>query len=127
MSLSVVLLSSDGFYVGPNDELPVRPEFDKDLLTALARGSQILCSKATLLQLPKSFKRISKTITTNPSDSWNLNFGIATFTALSDVFLIIHSQEPLRDGKKFKIDWLKANYTNKYTSPEISIWLLKSP
>jgi len=110
MKIAIVLLSKDGYYLGPNGELPKRPSWDKEFITLLAEGKTVLCSENTFKTLPPSIKKVAAGITTNPEDDWQVNFGIKTYNEISDYFLIITSTEDLDGGKKFDMSRIRENY-----------------
>lgn len=123
MTVSVVLLSSNNVYVGDNGELPERPSFDKLLITALAKDRLVLCSRATLNTLPPSIIQAAAGLTTDHRDPWDVNFGIETFNALSDVFIIVRSAKVLK-GKEFKLERLYQNYNLIYKNNELELWMI---
>ena len=126
MSLGICLISSDGYYLGANGELPTRPVWDKEVLKYLAEGHVILCSPNTSVSLPQSIVERAKDIVIDPELEHDINFGIRTFAeAPPSVFLLVKSREPLLDGRRFKIEWLERHYTNMFETEEISLWTLK--
>ena len=127
--IGIVLLSSNGCYVGTQGELPARPWFDKDLLLAICTGANILCSHNTEKDLPKSVREVANTINAQ-TDLKGVNLGIATFKANPpDLMLIVISSTRL-DGKDFDIEWLTDNYKciskNAHYLDAVSVWL-KNP
>jgi hypothetical protein len=125
MKVGVVLVSSDGFYATAEGKLPARPSWDKAFITALAKGSKVLVSPNTLAALPPSIVKVASRIDTPsfyPDDSWDVNFGIATFRAYPPKLMFIcKSAEPLHAGKPFDFAWLRAEYATLYVSEDIEI------
>ena len=111
MKIAVVLISRDGYYLGENGELPFRPSFDKELITFLATDKVVLCSENTEKTIPPSIRKVAKAITTDPTDDWDTNFGINTFSEDSDYFVVVNSISDLGGGKEFKL----SRITDKYT------------
>lgn len=104
-TISVVLLSQDNFYLWPNWELPERPKWDKAFITNLVRGKRVLMSEATYKDMPKSILNIC-----TPVFEWeyDINFGIASFKTLSDMFIVIRSKTSLWAWKAFKKDYFDS-------------------
>lgn len=112
MNIALLLLSSDDCYVSQNGELPVRPSFDKKLLTETLRGQNI--SPLGFQTLPPSIQKIVKI--GSSIDGRNFPVTIPEI-ALADLLIISRSQEPL-NGKKFRLD----NFQLLAKSFEIEIW-----
>lgn len=127
MSIGIVLLSQDGYYVGANGKLPARPDWDKSLIISLAKDQTVLCSENTKATLPASICNSCRKVTTNTKDYWDINFGISTFRAAPpDIFIVTRSLAKLYDGKKFDYDWLATNYINHHTTEEVELWIINS-
>lgn len=116
MTVGSVLLSKDGFYVGSKGELPKRPNWDKTFIIELIRGKKVLCSKNTLVDLPKSILD-SAYFTTNPNAEYDINFGISSFRYKPDLLIVVRSTELLNTGKKFRLQGYNAIY--KSTEMEV--------
>jgi len=71
--------------------------------------------------LPKSIRRAVASITTQPSDPWTVNFGIATLEEPTDHFIIVKSPERL-EGKEFRRDTLIRDYQLLYEDSSIELW-----
>ena len=103
MTLGVVLLSANDVYVSNTGELPKRPRFDKTFITDLIKGQRVLCSAKTLKTLPQSILGAGY-FTIDPSNEYDINFGIDTFkSAPVDMLFVVRSGGEL-EGKKFRLD-----------------------
>ena len=127
--IGIVLLSADGYYVGLNGELPKRPWFDKDLLLALCKGMNVLCSPNTEKDLPTSVVKAANIIDTNPHHK-SVNLGISTFRSNPpDIMIVVQNSQFLGEGKKFDRDWLTSGYNCLSPVPHAwdsaHIWLRK--
>lgn len=125
--IGMVLLSIDGYYVGSTGGLPERPDFDKDLLLALCKGMNVLCSPNTEKDLPASVHKVANTVN-SATYLKDINLGIVTFkTNPPDVMLVVRGINSLKDGKKFDMQWLKDNYKcvskNEQMWSAVSVWL----
>lgn len=125
--IGMVLLSIDNYYLGPNGELPARPYFDKDLLLALCKGMNVLCSPNTEKDLPKSVFNAANTVN-SVAHLKDVNLGIATFkTNPPDIMLVVHGHNWLHEGKPFDDAWLQDNYKcvsgNEGKVNVVSVWL----
>ncbi|MDD3302238.1 MAG: dihydrofolate reductase [Candidatus Gracilibacteria bacterium] len=109
-TISVVLISKDGYYIGKNGELPKRYKGDKEFITNLVKDKVVLMSEQTFKDLPESIKKATKSITTNIEEKYEINFGIGTFSKNSDMFIIIKSEEDLNGGKEFLINRITDYY-----------------
>lgn len=130
--IGTVLLSLDGYYVGPNGELPARPWFDKQLLLAIVKGNKCVGSSATIVDLPNSVTDAAKGVSSNNIDGTaTVNLGIATFKSCPpDVMLVTISSKALGGGKAFDTNWLVTNYecvSNGGITPGcVAVWLRKN-
>ena len=102
MTIGLMLLSSDGFYIDNLGKLPKRPSWDKEFITKLIKGKRVLCSKATLDTLPKSILDAAY-FTTNPDVEYDINFGIDTFKIKPDLLIVTRSNHELGQGKLFRL------------------------
>ncbi len=103
MTLGVMLLSSNNVYVSNTGALPKRPRWDKTFITDLIRGQRVLCSAETLKTLPSSILGAGY-FTTDPTNEYDVNFGVATFkTAPVDLLFIVRSNAEM-EGKIFRLD-----------------------
>lgn len=125
MRVAIVLISSDGYYLGEKGQLPKRPDFDKQLITSLATDKVVLCSENTYETIPPSIKKVAKKITTDRSELWDVNFGIKTYNINSDVFIVVNSTEPLNGGKEFKLDRITENYNKQFSFGQVDIYVNK--
>lgn len=125
--IGIVLISTDGYYVGPNGELPKRPWFDKGLLLALCKGMNVLCSPNTKNDLPNSVIKVANTVN-SPIWQADVNLGISTFRSTPpDIMLVVRGTDNLNKGKKFDMQWLNDNYKcvskNELMCAATSVWL----
>ena len=103
MTVGIMLLSSNDVYVSSTGALPKRPRWDKTFLTDLIQGQRILCSAETLKTLPESVLKKGY-FTTDPTNDYDINFGIKTFnTAPVDMLFVVRSNSEM-EGKKFRLD-----------------------
>jgi hypothetical protein len=125
--IGMVLLSINNYYIGHTGGLPERPDFDKDLLLALCKGMNVLCSPNTEKHLPKSVFEAANTVN-SVAHLKDINLGIATFkTNPPDIMLVVRGISSLKGGKKFDMQWLKDNYKcvskNEQMWAAVSVWL----
>ncbi|MCI4435393.1 MAG: hypothetical protein JHC33_01100 [Ignisphaera sp.] len=125
--IGIVLISADGYYLGPNGELPERPWFDKDLLLGVCKGMNILCSPNTEIALPESVRKVANTVNSY-IHQYDVNLGISTFKSNPpDVMILVQSRQLLKGGRKFDVNWLCEEYKCLSPSPFIldsaHIWL----
>lgn len=127
MNVGVVLISKDGFYLGPNGELPKRPAWDKSFITALATDRLVLCSTNTWPVLPPSIVRGAKRICHDRGAvelPYDVNFGIATFSSHPpDMLLVVHSLSNLEGGDIFDLTRLDKLYSKFSVSEELTIYV----
>jgi hypothetical protein len=127
--IGIVLVSADGYYLGPNGELPKRPWFDKDLLLGVCKGMNVLCSPNTAKDLPASIHKVANTVNSG-THLKDINLGISTFRTTSpDVMIIVQSDQFLGGGKEFDMHWLCTEYACLSPVPHAwnsaHIWLRK--
>lgn len=114
-TIGLVLLDQENRYL-VNNELPKRPDFDKQFLLNLVNNKICLASENTIKDLPKSITNSCLEITENGYLNWTVNLGIKTFKEFPPaIFFISRSQESntslySKEDKYFDIDWLKSNY-----------------
>lgn len=126
MKIWTVLVSKDWYYVWENWELPTgRPEWDKEFITNLCKGKIILCSINTMKWLPQSIIDNAMWFTTRMYASRDINFGIDTFKAGCDLFIVIHTTEDMNKGKKFKFKFLENKYNKIMYMNNISLYVKK--
>ena len=110
--VSTILLSSDDTYV-KDGRLPIgRPDWDKELLTALCKGAFI--SSEAEKMLPKSIS--SKTITV--SSLVSIGITIPEIDRLAKVLIVVRAGIASNGGKKFRF----TNFKNIMKSEQIEIW-----
>lgn len=103
MTVGIILLSSNNYYIDENGMLPKRPKWDKQLLLGIIKNKRVLCSSNVLNTLPKSILD-SAYFTTNPNADYDINFGIDTFrSARPDLLIVVRSSSSLENGKKFDL------------------------
>lgn len=120
----IVLISRDGYYVNRHGRLPTRPEWDKSFLLWKIEGKRVLCSAATDFDLPPSVYKAAQSVSTDPSQPWDINLGIATFEHVPDVFYLCKSHLYMSDrqGKKFRLDFL-ASHVKVFDTPDLTIYV----
>lgn len=109
--VGVVLLDKNDYYVDHKGDIPTRPWWDKEFITRLAEGRNIVCSPNTLKMIPKSIRDVAASVGTPddmPAGPWQLNFGISTF-ANDKMWLlfVVRSPDPvsgITSGKKLRLD-----------------------
>lgn len=124
-TISVVLISNDWYYIWKNWELPKRFSWDKEFITNLVKDRIVLMSEKTLEDLPESIKKVTKKITTNIEDDYEINFWIWTFKRFSDLFIIIQSNENLNWWKEFYMNQIEENYNLIMNMNNIKLFLKK--
>jgi len=112
--IATLLLTKDNVYVGETGKLPMRPEFDKDLLTGLAKGLAV--SKAGYDMLPNSIKREVFCDQREPT----FPVTVKEIDALADIILVVRSNELCR-GKEFRFD----NFELMLRQRDIELWRRK--
>ena len=123
MTLGILLLSSNGFYVDEEGNLPQRTPWDKQFLLDLCRNRKVIASNNTIGQLPKSLLNVCKSVDNSARPfGYDINLGIETYNMYdTDILLITRSAEPLHKGKIFKLD----NYDLILRQGDLEIWILK--
>lgn len=122
-TIGSVLLSSDYYYLGSDGQLPGRVGEDKANLKRLIKDQRVLCSMNTLMDLPNSLRTAAESFTTNINDSYDINFGISTFSkAPPDIMIITVSPESLGGGKHFDMRRIEQQYNLIFMYKEIQIW-----
>ena len=114
MNIALLLLSQDDCYVKSSQErdiLPVRPYFDKSLLSSVLNGQNV--TSEGFKMLPPSIKKLVQ-VGSNPFP--------VTIREIADADLLIvtRSEYPL-NGKKFRLD----KFTMVAKQPELEIWVRK--
>ena len=82
-------------------------------------------SENTFKDLPESIKKVTKKITTNINDDFEINFWIWTFKKFSDLFIIIQSNENLNWWKEFYMNSIDENYNLIMNMNNIMLFLKK--
>ena len=123
MTLGILLLSSDGFYVDEEGNLPQRTLWDKQFLLDLCRDRKVIASDSTIGHLPKSLLDVCKSVDNSARPfGYDINLGIETYNMYdTDILLITRSAEPLHKGKIFKLD----DYDFILKQGDLEIWILK--
>lgn len=127
MTLGILLLDPNNYYVGPQGELPVAPAYDKKILFGLSIHNKILISSNTYYSLPKNLREdinynfIILEEEEGELDEYDINWGIKSlYTNTPDILLVVKSKEVLPDGgKKFNPEDL---FTLVVDFSPISIW-----
>jgi len=98
-----MLLSKNNVYISNEGNLPKRPRWDKTFITDLIRGQRVLCSANTLKSLPASILGAGY-FTTDPTNDYDINFGVATFSSAPvDMLFVVRSGQEM-SGKQFRLD-----------------------
>jgi len=95
--IATLLLTKDNVYVKEDGSLPMRPKFDKALLTGLVRGLSV--SKNGYDMLPNSIKKEVFSDTRQPT----FPITIPEISGLADILIVVRSNELCR-GKEFRFD-----------------------
>ena len=114
--IASLLLTKNNVYVKEDGTLPLRPDFDKDLLTGLAKGLTV--SKAGYDMLPKSIKKEVYHFQTNQQPAFPVT--INEIDALADILIVVWSNEIGR-GKVFRFD----NFEPLLKQRDISLYIRK--
>ena len=97
--IASIILTRDNVYVSEDGKLPSRRgvDFDKELLTGLARGNTV--SKKGYMMLPNSIKKEVH------CDGRELTYPVTVpeIDAFADILLVVWSRELIR-GKSFRFD-----------------------
>ena len=98
-----MLLSKNNVYISNEGNLAKRPRWDKTFITDLIRGQRVLCSAKTLKTLPTSILGAGY-FTTDPTNDYDINFGVETFSSAPvDMLIVVRSGQEM-EGKKFRLD-----------------------
>ena len=133
MSIGIILLSNDNYYLGEDGELPSpRPEWDKKLLLALCEDKICICSQNTYDTLPPSLTKKAKGVYVAHGDvNYDVNLGISTFkTQKPEVLYVVRTGEDLGGGKEFRMSDILENYVkcdSVYNKHNIEIYVKKLP
>lgn len=126
MTIWTVLISRDWYYLWENGELPKRLKWDKEFITWLIKGRNVLCSENTYKSLPKSIIDSWNYFTCNPiSNEWEINFWIDTFKTTCDLFILIKSNEYLWWWKLFRVETLEELYIKTIDTENITLYIKK--
>ena len=112
--INTILLSKNGCYVDKDGNLPKRPKFDKELLTAFCKDQ--IVSEEGFNILPPSIQKVVKK---QKDNDITLGVTIPEIATYSNVLLVIRSQEDIIDGKIFRLD----NFKCLVKAGEIEIWI----
>lgn len=106
MTLGLMILSKDGFYLSTDNKLPLRPAWDKKLLLDICRDKRVICSKATAMDLPPSLYRVATSVTNDVIDNeFDINLGVSTFKDYPvDLLLVTRSKSIFTAGKAFNLE-----------------------
>lgn len=116
--IGLILLDPEDNYVYSDGSLPKRPDWDKEFLINMIRGSLVLCSESTFKTIPKSMLKVA-TFTTDILAKADYNFGIKTFSQVPPGILIVTRGTTVKPGgKKFRLD----RFTNVYKNEGIELW-----
>ena len=116
--IATILLTKDDQYL-IEGRLPTRPDYDKDLLTGLARG--MIVSKKGFDMVPNSIKR-EVHCPVGISKEPNFPITIPEISGLADILLVVRSLEiGGSDSKVFRFD----NFELLLKQREIELWKRK--
>lgn len=114
--IGTILLAAGNYYVKADGSLPTRPDFDKDLLTAICKGSSVSIRGYTLL--PPSIQEVTSCLVFRDP-------GIAiTIPELgkASILIVVRSLELVDEGaKQFRLDKHRLLIKQR----DIEIWELK--
>lgn len=120
MTVGIILLSQDNFYLDKAGKLPPRPKFDKSLLTALCRGQTFVCGPNTFKSLPPSI--MDNAHYTEGRGGYDVNLGIKTLhTSPPHLLIVVRSGVYLHGGKHFSLE----GYGLEFQSDFLELWILK--
>ena len=121
MTLGLMLLSKDGFYLSKNGKLPTRPTWDKRFLVDMCRDMKVICSLATATTIPNSIHKAAELVTIEPTNEFDINLGVKTFKDHPvDLLIVTRSNSVFKTGKFFNLE----NYTCILKQGEIELWTL---
>jgi len=115
--INTILLSSNGCYVDENGNLPVRPKYDKELLSAFCKNATV--SQKSFNSVPPSMQKYLRIY--DETKEITAAFSISEIARLSDVLIVNRSSEELENGKKFRFD----NFKLLTKQGNIEIWIKK--
>ena len=113
--VSTILLDPNDKYADYENNLPKRPEYDKELLKAMC-DCQVV-SKKGYEMLPPSIQDIVLPTSMKLPD---IGITIPEIGSLSDVLIVVRSDEELSDGKTFRLNKFK-----RIGSGNPEIWIRK--
>jgi hypothetical protein len=119
MKLGILLLNKNNVYLTSENKLPKSPSWDKKFLKNLIKGKRVVCSRNTLLNLPKAITDIAY-FTTNTNMEYDINFGIDTFKDKVDLLLVVRGKGE-EEGKQFNLD----DYNLILSKGGLELWTLK--
>jgi len=96
--VGTILLTADRQYVIDEGRLPVRGNWDKELLTTLAKGNTV--SQKGYEMLPPSIQDVVHITSGEPT----FPVTIPEIDSLSDLLIVSHSYEISTVGKEFDLD-----------------------
>ena len=113
--IGTILLTSNDEYVKADGSLPTRPKFDKELLTALCKGSRISFNGYN--RLPPSIRSVARKVCKEPDVAITIpELGKAS------VLIVVRSLELGGAGsKQFRLDKHRLIIKQR----DIEIWELK--
>ena len=116
MIVGTILLDENDCYTYDNDELPIRPDFDKELLTFLAKDQTV--SREGYRILPLGIKRIISSITYREP---TFPITVPEIDGLSDLLIVSRGYKNGENGKRFRFD----NFKCILKEQRIEIWKRK--
>ncbi len=119
MKVGIILLSQDNYYLDRRGNLPLRPEFDKELLVALCKLQTFTCGSNTFKSLPES---ILKNAHYTKGSDYDVNLGVVTLVDNPPHLLIVsRSDQYIHGGKHFSL----KDYKRYFDSPKLELWIKK--
>lgn len=110
MLVGTILLTKDNVYVREDGKLPMRPEYDKQLLLDLCTGNRV--SDKAYLMLPPSIRAVVEIDNKVPSVPITIKE-----LAEADLLIVSRSLELCR-GKEFRLDKFKLVLRDR----KIELW-----
>ena len=112
MTTATIILDPHDMYVGEDNQLPSRPEWDKEFLSNMV--SKNLISQEGFYLLPLGMQVLS-TITHGEPE---LPITIREIAGLTDMLIVVRSYMALGQGKRFRLD----NFKRVAKSGQIEIY-----
>ena len=115
MVTATILLDPNDNYIDWDGNLPKRPHYDKELLTALISMNSV--SSDGYSTLPNSMQELCKLAHCEPS----LPITIPEIDGLTDLLIVSRSVDKVQGGKRFRMD----NFKHIASGGRIELWVRK--